>query len=236
MRGALAATALLATALAGRVAAAAECAAPPPPVLSVQRVAGKVERDDRLGVRDLGKLDPSKSIEGEGHARFVFGLTEMETWVDVRLRTYAQPEGSRFCVWPTRVEVTVSPRFVVRVAREARGSSCFFDYVLAHEQHHVAVEESEVERFVGAAEARLAPEVAALRPELLASEAAGNATAARTAGRLRDLVLDLIAQRRPGRLARHRAEVDAPSEKVIDTVCGGYARRLSRDVAAAGSG
>jgi hypothetical protein len=231
MRGALAATALLATALAGRVAAA-ECAAPPPPVISVQRVAGKVERDDRLGLRDLGKLDLSKSIEGQGHAPFVFGFTEMETWVDVRVRTYAQPEGGRFCVWPTRVEVTVAPSFIVRVAREARGNSCFFDYVLAHEQHHVAVEESEVERLVGAAHARLALEVAALRPALLASEAAGNASAERTAGRLRDLVLDLIAQRRPGRLARHQAEVEAPSEKVIDTVCGGYGRRLARDLAA----
>ena len=233
MRGTLAATALLMTALAGR--AAADCAAPPP-LLSVQRLAGEVERDDRLGLRDLAKLDRSKSIEGEGHARFVFGFTEMETWVDVRVRTFAQPEGSGFCVWPTRVEVTVAPRFVVRVAREARGNSCFFDYVLAHERHHVAVEESEVERLVGAAEARLAPEVAALRPALLASEAAGDASAARTAGRLRDVVLEMIAERKPGRLARHRAEVDRPSERVIDRVCGGVARRLSREAAAPGSG
>lgn len=232
----LAATALLATALAGGAAAAAECAAPPRPVLSVGRTAGKVARDDRLGVRELGRLDPSKSIEGEGHARFIFGFTEMETWVDVKLRTYAQPAGGRFCVWPTRVEVTVSPRFVVHVAREATRNRCFFDYVLAHERRHVAVEESEAEALVGAAKTRLAADVAALRPVLLASEAAGNARATQIAGHLRDRVLELVAERKPGRLARHRAEVDAPSEQVIDTVCGGYAPQLSREIETAGRG
>lgn len=209
-------------------AAAAECAAPAVPELAVRLEPSRIERDDTLSIAELSRFERGRGLEQGAGRRFLFGFTETETRVDVRLRSWEETDaGGRDCAWVTRVEVSLAPGFVVRVAREATRDRCFFRHVLDHEFHHVRIEESEAARLVGLVEARLRASLAAPQAKPIATD--GTALLAdREASRLRDQVLAVMEEQRPRRERRHRDEVDTPEETTIYKVCSGVGAKLAR--------
>jgi hypothetical protein len=190
----------------------------------------RIERDNSLSMAELTRFDPRKGVEHTTGRRFLFGFTETEMRIDVRLRSWEETDpAGRSCAWITGAEVTLAPTYVVRVAREATRDPCFFKHVHDHELHHVRIEEDEARRLAGTVKARLRAMLAELRPIPMSSRTDANAFAESEAGRFRDIALALSEENRSSRERRHRDEVDIPSERTIGKVCGGIGARLARE-------
>lgn len=86
-----------------------------------------------------------------GQISHTFGLAHREFQLDQRveykLMTY--PRTGEVCLWIDKLDIDVSLKPTIYIAREYDQGSCHFNHVLAHEQEHLRVDREVTSKYLG---------------------------------------------------------------------------------------
>lgn len=197
-----------------------DCGAFPPVALSLDIAVAPLQRNDGLGIAQLGRL-PGRSPGPAGAARgHVLGLTQARYGEQSQVSALFQrlPDGS-YCASASKLEVSFGyQERTVFIARELPAGSCVHGEVLAHEMRHVAVDEALLREFAPLIRRRLDEAVARMAPVRSRSQQQAMAAVRRPLEQAMRAVMQEFGRERD----RRQARIDTVEEYArIREVCDG---------------